>query len=60
MDDAYRAELDLAIRAVRQAAQLCQAVRLGLDPGVMEKTDLSPVTVADFGSQALVCRLLQM
>ncbi len=60
MDDLYRAELELAIRAVRQAAHLCRAVRSGMDGGVMEKTDLSPVTVADFGSQALVCRLLQM
>jgi 3'(2'), 5'-bisphosphate nucleotidase len=50
--------LAIAEAAVRQAATLCRAVRGQLDPGVLDKKDLSPVTVADFGSQALVCRHL--
>ena len=37
---------------------LCQAVQATIDAGVLEKDDRSPVTIADFGSQALVCRSL--
>ncbi|MDX1548817.1 MAG: 3'(2'),5'-bisphosphate nucleotidase [Rhodothermales bacterium] len=59
MADAYRRELEIAVEAVREAAQLCRAVQRELDPGVLEKKDRSPVTVADFGSQALVCRRLR-
>ena len=54
----YERELTVALRAVRQAAILCQAVRQEIDPGTLSKADLSPVTVADFGSQALVAREL--
>jgi 3'(2'), 5'-bisphosphate nucleotidase len=52
-----------AFRAVQAAAQLCEAVRAsmvrGEGPGALAKDDRSPVTVADFGSQALVCRALR-
>ena len=58
MSQAYGPEIKVAMRAVREAAVLCRAVREHLDPGVLEKADLSPVTVADFGSQALICRAL--
>ncbi|RKZ15558.1 3'(2'),5'-bisphosphate nucleotidase [bacterium] len=51
-------ELDTAITAVRSAGHLCREVQDSLDPGALEKKDKSPVTVADFGSQALVCRHL--
>jgi 3'(2'), 5'-bisphosphate nucleotidase len=51
-------ELSIAIEAVRQAARLCQAVQSEITPDVLAKKDRSPVTVADFGSQALVCRAL--
>ncbi len=51
-------EIDTAITAVRKAAGLCRAVQAGIDLGEMQKKDRSPVTVADFGSQAVVCRLL--
>lgn len=51
-------ELRLAVAAVREAAALCRAVQSGLGRAAMEKKDRSPVTVADFGSQALVCRTL--
>ena len=54
----YENERVCAIRAVREAAALCRAVRTRIDPGVLAKSDKSPVTVADFGSQALVCRAL--
>lgn len=54
----YQHERDVAVAAVREAARLCQAVQAQIAPGVIKKKDRSPVTVADFGSQALVCRLL--
>jgi 3'(2'), 5'-bisphosphate nucleotidase len=56
---AYEREAACALGAVREAAVLCQAVRGRLlGPGTLAKTDASPVTVADFGSQALICRAL--
>lgn len=51
-------ELRAAETAVRQAIGLCQTVQASIDGGVLEKNDRSPVTIADFGSQALVCRSL--
>ncbi len=54
----YQHERDIAVAAVREAARLCQAVQAQIAPGVIKKKDRSPVTVADFGSQALVCRML--
>lgn len=54
----YLKELDVALGAVREAAVLCQSVQAGISPETLEKKDRSPVTVADFGSQALVCRAL--
>ena len=55
----YNQEKQIAIEAVTQAAALCQQVRtemVGVD--LLEKGDRSPVTIADFGAQALVCQLL--
>jgi 3'(2'), 5'-bisphosphate nucleotidase len=55
----YEREQAVAIEAVTQAARLCAAVRAGMVEGaVLEKGDKSPVTVADFGAQALVCKIL--
>lgn len=54
----YDREREVAVEAVREAARLCVDVRKSL-VGAMEKEDRSPVTVADFGSQALVCRRLK-
>ena len=51
-------ELDTALAAVREAGLLCREVQASLDLGALQKKDRSPVTVADFGSQALVCRAL--
>lgn len=55
---AYELEKQVAIAAVQQAAQLCETVRQTLVPEAIEKNDKSPVTVADFGAQALICRAL--
>ncbi|MCG3210800.1 MAG: hypothetical protein FOGNACKC_04434 [Anaerolineae bacterium] len=55
----YAREKQVAIEAVTLAARLCAAVQAEMaQPGALEKGDRSPVTVADFGSQALVCRHL--
>ncbi len=54
----YDREQAVAIEAVRAAARLCQAVAASISPDVLAKKDKSPVTVADFGSQALICRAL--
>ena len=52
-------ELQTAIVAVQQAAQLCEQVRHHIVPAALEKNDRSPVTVADFGAQAIVGQVLQ-
>jgi len=54
----YDRERTVAFRAVQAAAELCQSVRSNFDDNVLEKEDRTPVTVADFGSQALICRAL--
>ncbi|MCP4292399.1 MAG: 3'(2'),5'-bisphosphate nucleotidase [bacterium] len=57
-DHSLAKELDVALKAVREAGLLCRSVQSLIDPGTLKKEDKSPVTVADFGSQALVCRTL--
>lgn len=48
-----------AIEAVVAASRLCQSVQARLVAGsTLEKGDKSPVTVADFGAQAIVSHLL--
>ncbi|PSN10151.1 3'(2'),5'-bisphosphate nucleotidase [filamentous cyanobacterium CCT1] len=54
----YEQEKQAAIAAVIQAAQLCERVRQGLVPQVIEKNDKSPVTIADYGAQAVICKAL--
>lgn len=48
----------MALEAVREAAGACRTVQQGVDALTLEKDDRSPVTVADFASQALVARSL--
>ena len=57
MFESYDRERTVALEAVQAAAELCQSVRDGMSE-VLEKDDRTPVTVADFGSQALICRAL--
>jgi HAL2 family 3'(2'),5'-bisphosphate nucleotidase len=59
MSRQYEQEQAVAIQAVREAARLCRAVASQISPEVLAKKDKSPVTVADFGSQALICRTLR-
>jgi 3'(2'), 5'-bisphosphate nucleotidase len=58
MSRRYEWEREVAVRAVREAARLCRAVAAEISPEVLAKKDKSPVTVADFGSQALIARTL--
>ena len=56
----YERELHTALGAVRGAARVCRAVQERLvTRDTLEKRDKSPVTVADFASQAVVCRQLE-
>lgn len=57
MSTSYDTEKSVAFEAVHAAADLCESVRESMGD-VLEKEDRTPVTVADFGSQALVCRTL--
>jgi 3'(2'), 5'-bisphosphate nucleotidase len=57
----YIQEKQAAVAAVTRAAQLCTLVRTEMvDMNALEKVDKSPVTVADFGAQALVCHYLKL
>ncbi len=51
-------EMDFALQAVRQAAALVKRIQAELVTSALTKDDRSPVTVADFASQALVASLL--
>jgi 3'(2'), 5'-bisphosphate nucleotidase len=53
-------EYTVAVEAVTQAATLCQAVRASLvSAETIDKMDKSPVTVADFGAQAVIISALK-
>ncbi len=51
-------ELETAKKAVAVAAQICQSIQKTISPETLEKKDRSPVTVADFASQAVICKML--
>ncbi|KAK9269729.1 hypothetical protein L1049_001507 [Liquidambar formosana] len=57
-DEKYSKELDVAVRVVHMACNLCQRVQEGLisksSEQVKSKDDDSPVTVADWSVQATV------
>lgn len=54
----YEHEKQVAIQAAKAAASLCERVRQEVVPQAIEKKDRSPVTIADFGSQAIVCQTI--
>jgi 3'(2'), 5'-bisphosphate nucleotidase len=57
---AYENEHQVAIDAVVKACRLCQAVQSALvSEETLAKDDRSPVTVADYGAQAVVALALQ-
>ncbi|WP_257463231.1 inositol monophosphatase family protein [Archangium lipolyticum] len=51
-------ELQPIIDAVRLACELCRRVQSS-EAGVTRKSDASPVTIADYGAQALLCRAIR-
>ena len=51
-------ELAVALDAVWAASRICRDVQAKISADVFEKEDRSPVTVADFASQAAICRLV--
>jgi 3'(2'), 5'-bisphosphate nucleotidase len=51
----YQQELNVALDAVKKASRLCSKVQKTLaELETIEKNDRSPVTIADFGSQAVI------
>ncbi|BAM04540.1 3'(2'),5'-bisphosphate nucleotidase [Phycisphaera mikurensis] len=51
--------IEAGLEAVRAACKVCVRVQADLvNAGTLEKGDKSPVTVADFASQAVVCGIL--
>ncbi len=51
--------LESALQAVREASEICRAVQAQLiAEDTLTKKDRSPVTVADFASQAVICHRL--
>lgn len=59
MSDRYSTELATAVAAVKRACVVCRAVQADLvTAATLEKRDKSPVTVADFASQAVICHAL--
>jgi 3'(2'), 5'-bisphosphate nucleotidase len=58
MASKWETELRVALEAVRAASRICRDVQSKIAADVFEKEDRSPVTVADFASQAAICRLI--
>ncbi len=58
MASKWESELKIALDAVRAASRICRDVQSKIAADVFEKEDRSPVTVADFASQAAICRLI--
>lgn len=55
----YSHELRVALGAAAEATKLCQRVQASVTAQTIEKRDKSPVTIADFGSQAIIARALK-
>ena len=54
----FEREKHTAIAAVRQVSRLCRSIQSQALKTVLRKKDHTPVTTADFVSQALICRTL--
>ncbi len=57
--DNYQPEVAFALESVRAATRLCREIRHETVVGTMVKLDRSPVTVADYASQAVIGRWLE-
>lgn len=58
MFENYSYEADFALKAVRLASGLCRKIQGEKGTSALSKSDRSPVTVADFASQAVIARML--
>lgn len=56
---AYSKEREIALQATIAASQFCEKVRQDQASQAFAKPDRSPVTVADYGAQALICHALK-
>lgn len=54
----FSEELRVAIDAVVEASKICRHIQSTEGFSELSKNDKSPVTVADFGSQAVVCKAI--
>ena len=53
-------EVMTAIQTAIRASALCEKIRMDLAGGErLLKSDRSPVTIADYGSQAIICKLIR-
>ncbi|MCJ7785973.1 MAG: 3'(2'),5'-bisphosphate nucleotidase [Desulfobacterales bacterium] len=53
-------EVMTAIQGAIKASALCEKIRMDLAGGEsLLKSDRSPVTIADYGSQAMICKLIK-
>ena len=59
MFDQYAQEAEFSIQVVSQAAKLGRRIQQEMVVTALSKQDRSPVTVADFASQAVVAQRLQ-
>ncbi|HBC55946.1 MAG TPA: 3'(2'),5'-bisphosphate nucleotidase [Gammaproteobacteria bacterium] len=55
----FESMLEVARQSVQQAAEVCGRIQRQVTPEMVQKKDRSPVTVADFASQAVVSIVLQ-
>ncbi len=55
----FSKELQVALEASAKAARLCERVQASMSGQSIEKKDKSPVTIADFGSQAIIAKALR-
>jgi 3'(2'), 5'-bisphosphate nucleotidase len=53
----YHPEKETAVRAVRAASRLLRGIQSDLKRSI-QKEDRTPVTVADYGSQAVICKII--
>ena len=59
MNSEQTSEKQIAISAVLKAVPLCQQVKTDMvAEDAVEKEDKTPVTVADFGAQTLICQVI--
>ena len=59
MNSEQTSEKQIAISAVLKAVPLCQQVKTDMvAEDAVEKEDKTPVTVADFAAQALICQAI--